>query len=383
MWRVVVLAGFLAAAILLAGLSPPSARAASTPENCSYSSPPCVKYCYVTQEAPNQYPCGVQLPAPSSLPRPGDCMSSPSGQTCANYCPNAQTDAYYPCSVSNIPPPTQTPSVKAADCATASPGQTCVKFCYVADSNRQYPCGVQNIPSAPEPSTNCGTAADGQFCVKWCYVAVGERDRQYPCGIDNLPPPILPDAIGPPPQSDITQGLLACTLPTEATNFDVYWLGDSFEGLPKVAVTRKCDLPNVFDSLHHRANYVSIVYGDCTATDDMPCQPPLEIQSWPACERGLSSYTLTPFGDAYDYTAQTIAGVPGATFNDGDGRTEVYTGGSTVVLFGTDSGQVLRAAAAIERLAPVPLPAALQVPSLPGPLPQPLDGALAGTLPCV
>lgn len=40
----------------------------------------------------------------------------------------------------------------------------------------------------------------------------------------------------------------------------------------------------------YRANFASLIYGDCEASSDAGCAPPLEIQTWPACERNAGTY---------------------------------------------------------------------------------------------
>ena len=75
------------------------------------------------------------------------------------------------------------------------------------------------------------------------------------------------------------------------------------------------------------ADFVSFVYGDCTADDDMGCAPPLEIQVWPACRRHLALYGSSPLGPTVERT--TVRGVPAAVV-DGGTRLELQTGRSTV-----------------------------------------------------
>jgi hypothetical protein len=78
-----------------------------------------------------------------------------------------------------------------------------------------------------------------------------------------------------------------------AVPFRAFSLGATFEDLPAVAALRRCDDPYVNEAVH--ANYVSYIYGDCEINpqlDDDRCTPPLEIQSWPACERSFADYTF-------------------------------------------------------------------------------------------
>lgn len=142
--------------------------------------------------------------------------------------------------------------------------------------------------------------------------------------------------------------------------FPIYNAGDSFDGSPLVAVLRRDD----------SANYVSFIYGECKATDDVGCAPPAEVQVWPACKRNLSLYT--PPGSPAPQTA-VVRGVRAAFFDDGQ-RLEIQTGISTVVIFAVGQEQALQAADALRG---VNVPVAIGVP-----LPPPAAGAIAGTLSC-
>lgn len=119
------------------------------------------------------------------------------------------------------------------------------------------------------------------------------------------------------------------------TDFRLYFAGDSFEGLPLVAVER------------HPAQ-VGFLYGTCSIPVDGDgarggCAPPLAVQVWPACERDSSPYPFAP-----DERLR-IRGLP-AAFYEGHRRLEVSTHGVTVVLFGTGRERLLRAAAALRPL---------------------------------
>jgi hypothetical protein len=142
----------------------------------------------------------------------------------------------------------------------------------------------------------------------------------------------------------------------------VHFAGDSVEGYPLVAVLRRNDT----------AKYVSFVYGDCYASSDNGCAPPVEIQSWPACKRHLALYdTSVPGTPTPEMTS--VRGVPGAFFDDGQ-RLEVHTGRSLVVIFADSRDRVLRVARAL-RGANVGTPPDV-------PLPAPAVGAVDGKLSC-
>jgi hypothetical protein len=128
-------------------------------------------------------------------------------------------------------------------------------------------------------------------------------------------------------------------------DFPLYSAGQSFEGLPLSGMTRRLEARQAPDPV--RANFVSFRYGDCTpGPGEFGCPAPLEIQVWPACERNLSSYSLTPMGDPLPHERVTVRGAPAAFFEGGQ-RLEIYTGSVSVVLFGQSKAQLLRAAASL------------------------------------
>jgi hypothetical protein len=180
---------------------------------------------------------------------------------------------------------------------------------------------------------------------------------------------------------------LPCTSEDEPANFPVYSVGTGFEGLSLTTVDRRCEppdpeeLPFLAPESYKRANWVSYIYGDCTVgifenDEEVGCSAPLVVQTWPACERNLSSYSLGPLG-ALPHEPLEISGVPAASF-EGGLRVEVYTGTSTVVVFAQDPAQALRAAAALRAEATGEAPS----PPTGGELPEPARGALEGALRC-
>lgn len=147
---------------------------------------------------------------------------------------------------------------------------------------------------------------------------------------------------------ETTESSLACTNVDEAPNFPTYFVGKKYRGLFLTAVIRRCDTPRANETA--RANYVSYIYGDCDPsrqpTDggviDTGCAPPLEIQSYPACERSYGDYSFVDLSSAEEL--ETVQGVPAAYFASG-ARGELYTRGATVVVFGNadeDVQNVLR-----------------------------------------
>ena len=66
-------------------------------------------------------------------------------------------------------------------------------------------------------------------------------------------------------------------------------------------------------------------YGECEPAGDAGCAPPLEIQSWSICDR----FPAPP-------NVSRLTGLEGALVevDPAEERTEVYTGGTAVVIFG-------------------------------------------------
>lgn len=145
------------------------------------------------------------------------------------------------------------------------------------------------------------------------------------------------------------------------SEFPLYDAGDRVDGLPLTAVLRRADT----------ADFVSFVYGDCVARDDLGCAPPLEIQVWPACRRNLGLYEPSSPGTPLPERT-TVRGVPAAYFEDCE-RLELQTGSSTIVVFAGSRARLVRAAGALRPLGARPTS---------GPLPAPEAGAVAGGLRC-
>lgn len=123
---------------------------------------------------------------------------------------------------------------------------------------------------------------------------------------------------------------LPCTGPRDPVNFETYSPGPSVAGVPLTTTLRRCD----GGAISARANYVSYIYGDCEIPKGATgCQPPLEVQSWPACQRYLAKYSFRG-----DPPPQTKLGKRGHAevvelSVAGDARIEVYSKSTTVVIF--------------------------------------------------
>jgi hypothetical protein len=180
------------------------------------------------------------------------------------------------------------------------------------------------------------------------------------------------------------QNVMPCTGPDHAANFPVYSAGPSAGGLGVSEVIRNC-VPPETDSAG-RANYVSYLYGICPELADGTadaCAPPLEVQTWPACERSLADYELAP-GEPYPHEELgQLDGVPAYSFDDGT-RVELYTGEATIVIFSAEP-QLIDDAVALLQLEPTSQPPGEPTDAADdqgAQLPDPAPGALSGDLSC-
>ena len=106
----------------------------------------------------------------------------------------------------------------------------------------------------------------------------------------------------------------------------IYWLGDSYRGLPLVHV----------ENFGTRTDFI---YGDCTpgppGSDEPSCVPPIDIQQWRLRDRHPSLFV------GPSCRRLTVRGVPAGNFHRAGGEFELYTGSSTVVIF-TDGRRSIR-----------------------------------------
>ena len=154
-------------------------------------------------------------------------------------------------------------------------------------------------------------------------------------------------------------GVLPCTDKDEPTNFDAYFVGRRFEGLPLTDVKRDCTKAPRFAPPYVRQNMVAYLYGDCTPRGyEGRCRLPLQVQSRPRCEIGFSHHSSQEF---------RIRGVP-ARYQGGG--LALLTGDAMVALFGTDEGRLLRATKALIK-APARPSDRVRATKAHGPLPPP------------
>jgi hypothetical protein len=97
------------------------------------------------------------------------------------------------------------------------------------------------------------------------------------------------------------------------------------------------------------ARYSSRIYGDCTATGDSDCAPPLEIQNWPECARDYASYGRPARHALTLASSRRITGqaVPAVVVSPT--QIELYEARTTVVVFTDHASLARRAARALAR----------------------------------
>jgi hypothetical protein len=126
---------------------------------------------------------------------------------------------------------------------------------------------------------------------------------------------------------------LPCTGPRDPINFEVFSAGPTVAGVPMTEVVRRCDAGALADE--STSNYFAYIYGDCEAIGG-GCKPPLQIRSYPACQRSYSEYEFE--GKPLPY--KELPPVGGARVREieflVDHRIEVYTGTSTIVISAAD-----------------------------------------------
>lgn len=175
---------------------------------------------------------------------------------------------------------------------------------------------------------------------------------------------------------------LPCTGDRQPVNFETFSAGPSLDELPLTYTERRCGGASPATS----TNYLSYIYGDCEIAEGATgCQPPLEIQTWPACQRFLANYSFR--GKPLPH--RRLPSQDGAVvveFNFAfDKRIEVYTGSSTVVIFATSRDLALEAAEML-RLEEKGKPPATHSDDLKsgssGRLEPPAEGSLEGDLAC-
>jgi hypothetical protein len=175
------------------------------------------------------------------------------------------------------------------------------------------------------------------------------------CALSVLAAPAALASLGSGP-SEIAPCLKRHHLPA----FTTYSLGATFAGLRRTHMSRSCLVPppgpcecTLPSSIHWISD---AVYGTCPREGfEGGCGPPLDIQSWPECDRDFSSYgtveshkALRPSKSFFlsgSYKIPTAAPSYGLTTT-----IEMYTGQTTIVVFSDGPSLGRRAAHALARL---------------------------------
>lgn len=165
---------------------------------------------------------------------------------------------------------------------------------------------------------------------------------------------------GPGPSGPATA---PCAARRHLPAFTAYSLGMSFAGLPLTDELRSCYVPpagRIVGTHPGSLTWVSdAIYGNCTPEgSEGGCGPPLDVQSWPECDRNLSSYgTAEPPRALPPATSHSLSGsyeIPTVQLERGlSNRIEMYTGQTTIVIFTDGPGGprlALRAAHALARI---------------------------------
>jgi hypothetical protein len=153
-----------------------------------------------------------------------------------------------------------------------------------------------------------------------------------------------------------------CLRRTHLPPYTAYDLGPTFAGLPRTFMSRECYAPphgRIVGTHPSSVAWTSFEdYGTCTPEGfEGGCSDPLDIQSWPECDRNFSSYgTAEPPSALPPSTSFRLSGsrkIPTAVFERGrTNRIEMYTGQTTIVIFANGPTDTLarRAAHALARI---------------------------------
>ena len=152
---------------------------------------------------------------------------------------------------------------------------------------------------------------------------------------------------GVSPASQSRSEVAPCLKQRHLPAFTAYDLGSRFDGLPLTSVERDCLAPP--PGAPHRPGEPDAVawtsdasYGVCTpeAGSEGTCDSPLQLQSYPECDRNFSSYggVVESAGSLSPRASFILSGsykIPTAAFEYGrhGARLEMYTGQTTVVIF--------------------------------------------------
>jgi hypothetical protein len=175
---------------------------------------------------------------------------------------------------------------------------------------------------------------------------------------------------------------LPCTALHAPVNFETYSVGPSIDGLKLTHTGRRCGTGPVA----MRANYLSFAYGDCEIPPgETGCRPPLEVHTWPACQRYLAKYSFLGKPLPHRFLSSGDGAVVVEFSFVAGNRIEVYTKSSTVVIFAPNRDLAVRAVDAL-RAEDIKEPPAKKPDDLseenPDRLDPPTAGSLEGALSC-
>jgi hypothetical protein len=131
-----------------------------------------------------------------------------------------------------------------------------------------------------------------------------------------------------------------------------FTLGRAFAGLRRVDHSRRCQQLNALERKAGGVDtrFTSTIYGDCHAMSDTGCAPPLEIQNWPECARDYRLFEPDfPDGSLTRVRSRALIGKPIPATQISPTQIEIYSGPTTVVIFGSTSKRTHEAARALGR----------------------------------
>jgi hypothetical protein len=178
---------------------------------------------------------------------------------------------------------------------------------------------------------------------------------------------------------------LPCTGPRDPVNFEVFSAGPAVGGVQMTGAVRTCDDGALADE--ETNNHLAYIYGECQSQteDGAGCLPPLQIRSYPACQRTYVDYSFE--GKPLPYTE--LPPINGAKVIEieflVDHRIEIYSGDSTIVISAADWSLAEEALEQLRSQPPGTPPATSTSSLVQGPqgsLEPPAKAAIEGDLPC-
>lgn len=177
---------------------------------------------------------------------------------------------------------------------------------------------------------------------------------------------------------------LPCTGVEAPINFEIFSAGPSIAGVPFTGVQRRCGGSAPADE--PSPDFINYIYGHCEIPAGATgCEPPLEIQTWPACQRSLGDYSFeghpVPFRRLQDVGGAEVVEINFMV----DNRIEVYTKSSTIVIFANTPDLAKKALGSLrsQQIGKPPATEPQELNGEPGQgLGPPIPGAMKGDLPC-